>query len=938
MGLTAKETAWWSGSRRFRVLVSFALGASVLCAGSAWGRAINPPIGALQGPEAGGVFGEPSGVAVNSATHDVWVADPVRKAVYEFDPSGETIIATVTEAEPGKSLGEPVAVAVDGETGELCVIDAGSKAVYCFNALGTLVTSITGPETGVAFKLPTGVAVDSKTGEIWVADPGSASVYGFSASGTHEATLGGPFVEPFSVAVNSVNGEVYVGDGSTKAVYGFNALGGLVSEWKEPSPGVSFGEPAGVAVDSSTGDVYVADFRDKAAYGLSASGALVLTLTGIAEEPFQSALAMGLDSSTGKVYVGDRGTHKVYVFGALVTVPDVVTGVASEVREGSATVGGTVNPEEVPVSSCEFEYGSSSAYGQLAPCEQSPGAGGAPVEVSAVLTGLRGGVTYHYRLVAGNANGVSAGADETLFLASPAIESTSTADLTSSSVELSAVINPDGPETAYHFEYGPSAGYGTSVPVPDESIGSGTTPQTVTQHVSNLQAGTTYHFRVVAQNEDGVEVGSDHTFIYAPAESGLPDKREYEMVTPQEKAGSVVAAISFAIASDGSSLLGYSEAAFAGLTNGELAPSAPAFYRLVRTNSGWVASPATCCGLEAVSFGPGGLVWHPAEKGTGVDHLFLGEAAKGVSDGEAAKGMSDVGPVWPPGLGTQSATGIQYSVVGAASNPANGILFTIREQALVWPFDDGVVAAPSSSLYEYRGAGNGTPTLIGVTGGTGSTTLVSECGTSLGAPGVVGLEGSRYNAISEDGRRVFFTAEAGPGHAAPYLVSTCEHEGRSGTAPPADELYARCSPGACPTPNGGEEETVWVSEPDCARSSPRCRNLNTEAYSEETASAAGVLFEGAAADGSKVFFTTTQQLTSSDTDTTRDLYEYDFDAPTGERLTQISAGGTGDATPGAGAEVQGVAHLRGRVARLFRRERRADDGREQRRPGRTGRC
>ena len=55
--------------------------------------------------------------------------------------------------------------------------------------------------------------------------------------------------------------------------------------------------------------------------------------------------------------------------------PAVVTGEASELREFSATVNATVNPEHEEVTGCTFEYGTSEAYGSTAPCSSAPGSG-----------------------------------------------------------------------------------------------------------------------------------------------------------------------------------------------------------------------------------------------------------------------------------------------------------------------------------------------------------------------------------------------------------------------------------------------------------------------------------------------------------------------------------------------------------------------------------
>jgi hypothetical protein len=93
--------------------------------------------------------------------------------------------------------------------------------------------------------------------------------------------------------------------------------------------------------------------------------------------------------------------------------PAVTTGVASSVSTSSATLNGTVNPNRGAVSECEFEYGTSTAYGSTVPCSPSPGSGNSPVTVSASITGLSTTTTYYYRLLATNAGGSSVGAGQT---------------------------------------------------------------------------------------------------------------------------------------------------------------------------------------------------------------------------------------------------------------------------------------------------------------------------------------------------------------------------------------------------------------------------------------------------------------------------------------------------------------------------------------------
>ena len=94
---------------------------------------------------------------------------------------------------------------------------------------------------------------------------------------------------------------------------------------------------------------------------------------------------------------------------AVAAAPTAITGPVSEVRSTSATATGTVNPNGL-TTSWYFEYGATTAYGRRT-STLSAGTGTENVPVSAALTGLTQGTTYHYRIVATNADGTSRGAD-----------------------------------------------------------------------------------------------------------------------------------------------------------------------------------------------------------------------------------------------------------------------------------------------------------------------------------------------------------------------------------------------------------------------------------------------------------------------------------------------------------------------------------------------
>ncbi|HTB71453.1 MAG TPA: hypothetical protein VK707_10760 [Solirubrobacteraceae bacterium] len=239
-------------------------------------------------------------------------------------------------------------------------------------------------------------------------------------------------------------------------------------------------------------------------------------------------------------------------------------------------------------------------------------------------------------------------------------------------------------------------------------------------------------------------------------------------------------------------------------------------------------------------------------------------------------------PTEAPGVNSESAG----ELFAGASSDLSKVLFYVQPigprtgrtglESGLWPGDETLAEAQSEkgiarSLYEYEGVGQPAPRLVGV---DQEEKLISQCGIALG--GEVSGDGNTHNAVSADGSTVVFTAQPGG-----CTGTNRNHEEVTGAGPPARELFARVN----------HAVTVPISEPtpaDCAE----C----------DTSSPAAASFVGASTDGERVFFITSQSLLPGAT-SGANLYEYDFSAPAGHRVTLVSRVPEGTSES---AEVQGV--------------------------------
>jgi sugar lactone lactonase YvrE len=349
----------------------------------------------IAGPGAG-QLNEPAGIATEGG--NVWVAEHRNNRVEEFSSGGAYLKKQIGGGPTGEFPIFPNGVALDGH-GDLFVTGSsfGSLQKYSIatgeQVAPQVLTYING------YRGQYGVTVDQQ-GNVWVADQGSNRVREFSNSLAFK--LG------FGWGVKDGEAKLETCTSETECKEGISGSGEG-----------QFNSPLGLALDG-VGDVFVADSGNNRVEEFSATGNYI-TQFGL-----QFSRPAGIAVAGGQAYVVDSGNNRVQKWTVWENLPPaVVTAAASSLTPTTATLNATVNPNGSEVPACKFEYGTSSSYGNTAPCASLPGSGESPVGVSAALTGLSANTAYHFRIVATNSGGTSYGSDQSFTTAAAPSFSTS---------------------------------------------------------------------------------------------------------------------------------------------------------------------------------------------------------------------------------------------------------------------------------------------------------------------------------------------------------------------------------------------------------------------------------------------------------------------------------------------------------------------------------
>jgi phosphodiesterase/alkaline phosphatase D-like protein len=190
-----------------------------------------------------------------------------------------------------------------------------------------------------------------------------------------------------------------------------------------------------------------------------------------------------------------------------VTSPNVTT------SEVAASVSGTVTPNGY-YTSYWFEYGKTADLGSRI-AVQNIGSGYTPITSPGYISGLTKDTTYYFHLVAQNEVSKYTGAIYTFKTnpgnpapigGVPSAKTMMVSAVSSNSASVTGEVSPNKAATQYWFEYGKTSAFGSVSNFATVPASSGTTG--ISSALNNLSPGTTYFYRLNAQNQFGTVNGT----------------------------------------------------------------------------------------------------------------------------------------------------------------------------------------------------------------------------------------------------------------------------------------------------------------------------------------------------------------------------------------------------------------------------------------------
>ena len=379
--------------------------------------------------------------------------------------------------------------------------------------------------TGVPVSATAGVAVKAKVATFTHASPaGAASDYtasitwgdgssstagtvsaaaggGFEVTGSHTYAVAGKYTT--SVTINDVGGV------KATATSSANVVGPPIVSNEKALSVTETTAKVGVTINpNGAATTYVVEYGPTTSYGKKTTpveiGAtpgpqsLTQTLTGLEPGKTYHFRVLATNSAAPKGVGGADQSFTTESNAPLGVTGKSVSGTAGVKLSATVATFTDADPNGVAsdyTASINWGDGSSSTAGTV-----SAAAGGG-FEVKGSHTYAAAG-QYTITVTIDDVGGAKATATSSAdIVGPPAVSNVNVLSVTETTAKVGFTIDPDGADTTYTIEYGPTTSYGQKTAPADIDATPG--PQSLTQTLTGLEPGKTYHFHVLATNSAG---------------------------------------------------------------------------------------------------------------------------------------------------------------------------------------------------------------------------------------------------------------------------------------------------------------------------------------------------------------------------------------------------------------------------------------------------
>ncbi|HEV2691301.1 MAG TPA: hypothetical protein VG347_00235, partial [Verrucomicrobiae bacterium] len=256
-------------------------------------------------------------------------------------------------------------------------------------------------------------SIRSFGGSVYVLSANTTVISRVSADGTQLTPLASLPTDASAVDFYMVSSQ---GDGAFDTIYWLDATGksaGTIYKYSSTDGGTTW-SPQGNWPTPNGGDGFCAATN-------GSGGAYLYYTTGAGGLSGNSLIEL-TDSATRDATINIIATNTLYTAASTATLkgiafapvalsaaPVAITLTASNITVGSATLNASINPGGA-ATTYWFRYGTTTGYGSFS-ATNTLAAGSSPVTVTAPLTGLLQGTTYHFLVVATNSGGTSSATD-----------------------------------------------------------------------------------------------------------------------------------------------------------------------------------------------------------------------------------------------------------------------------------------------------------------------------------------------------------------------------------------------------------------------------------------------------------------------------------------------------------------------------------------------